>query len=401
MNLMKIFVLGRRAADAFARSKGTELDDVGTLSLLDHLLARWASNRLADAADQALLSYVTLLTAHRYYVQPEKFLKTCRNAEHREEYPLQRLPEWLAALRSTLNFYARIETAPSLPETEDASVQLLTNELFAWIAVNHPEHLDAMESAWGEPPVFQLLKSRARDPLAYEPVFSPTHLQFITAIEKTHCIFAPSGKYWGADDWSDDETFEQNAARFAQGLFRFMTVARKEKFKGFAFRMPAAFSSSVDELARTTARLLSALNRIDPSHSNCLAGQPGTTGWKFDWAGESMFLTAFGTCYPAEHPRYPHGFDHTYYFFQPDFVLRHHPGLIGDMEAISRQRILSSFNKHGMDYDNENKTAESARYIRPLNPKDPPVEWWRHLPRARDDEESGNRTQSSQSACTA
>lgn len=401
MNLMKIFVLGRRAADVFARARGTELDDVGTLSLLDHLLARWASNRLADKADLALLSYVTLLTAHRYYVQPEKFLKTCRNAEHREEYPRQRLPELLEGLRNTLNFYARIEMSLSLPETEDASVQLLVNELFAWIAVNHPEHLDVMESAWGEPPVFSLSKSRVRDPLGYEPVFSPTHLQFIMAIEKTHCIFAPSGKYWGADDWRDDATFEQNAARFAQGLFRFMTVARKEKFKGFAFRMPAALSSSVDELARTTARLLSALNRIDPSHSNCLDGKPGTPGWKFDWAGESMFLTAFGTCYPPENPRYPHGFDHTYYFFQPDFALRHHPGLIGDMEAISRQRILSSFNKHGMDYDNENKIAESARYIRPLNPKDPPVEWWRYLPRARDDEESRNRKISSQSACTA
>ncbi len=401
MNLMKIFVLGRRAADVFARSKGTELDDVGTLSVLDHLLARWASNRLADAADQALLSYITLLTAHRYYVQPEKFLKTCRSAEHREEYPLQRLPEWLAALRNTLNFYARIETAPRLPETEDASLQLLTNELFAWIAVNHPEHLGTLESAWDEPTVLALLRSRARNPLAYEPVFSPTHLEFITAIEKTHCIFAPSGKYWGADDWRGAETFEQNATRFAQGLFRFMTVARKEKFKGFAFRMPAAFSSSVDELARTTSRLLAALNSIDPAHSNCLEGEPGTPGWKFDWAGESMFLTTFGTCYPPDHPRYPHGFDQTYFFFQPDFVLRHHPGLIGEMEAISRERILSSFNKHGMDYDNENKIAESARYIRPMNPKDPPVAWWRYLPRARDEAASANRKIPSHSACTA
>lgn len=385
MNLMKIFVLGRRAAAAFAQAKGTELNDVGTLSLLDHLLARWASNRLNEAADQSLLSYVILLTAHRYYVQPEKFLKTCRDTEHHTTYTPQFLPERLVALRNTLNFYASIETAAQLPQTDDCSVQLLTNELFAWVAVNHPEHLNGMEASWDEAAVRSLLIPRARNPFAYEPVFSPTHRQFITAIEMTHCIFAPSGKYWGADDWRDDETFEQNAARFGHGLFRFMTIARKEKFKGFAFRMPAAYSASIDELARTTARLLSALNRIDPGHSKCLAGQPGTPNWAFDWAGESMFLTTFGTCYPPDHPRYPHGFDHTYFFFQPDFVLRHHPGLIGDMEAISRQRILSSFNKHGMDYDNEHKEAESARYIRPLHPKDPPVEWWRYLPSATND----------------
>ena len=404
MNLMKIFVLGRRAADTFARTKGAELDDAGTLSLLDHLLARWASNRLADKSDQALLSYVTLLTAHRYYVQADKFLKTCRIGEHRKDYDLPHLPEWLSALRSTLNFYAQIETAPSLPQTADRSVQLLTNQLFAWIAVNHPDHLDSMESAWGAPPVFALLTSRARDPLAYEPVFSPTHLQFITAIEQTHCIFAPSGKYWGADDWRDEESFDRNVARFARGLFRFMTVACKEKFKGFAFRMPAAYSSTVDELAKTTARFLSEMNRIDPAQSRCLSGQPGTPGWKFDWAGEPMFLTTFGTCYPPDHPRYPHGFDHTYYFFQPDFVLRHHPGLVGDMEAISRERILSSFNKHGMDYDNENKAAESARYIRPLNPKDPPVAWWDHLPvtqRDEDETDDDGRLASSRSPCTA
>jgi len=124
MNLMKIFVLGRRAADAYARTKQAELDDTGTLILLDYLLTRWATNRLADATDQALLSYATLLTAHRYYVQSEKFLKTCRDTEHRVDYPEQRLPELLTELRSTLNFYAGIEAAPRLPETEDASVQL-------------------------------------------------------------------------------------------------------------------------------------------------------------------------------------------------------------------------------------------------------------------------------------
>lgn len=383
MNLMKIFVLGRRAADQFARTQGTELDDVGTLSLLEYLLTRWSSAQLDSVQEQSVLSYVTLLTAHRYYVQAEKLLKTCRSGAQRDAYPAARLPELLADLRRTLDFYARIETAPGLPETADASVQELTNHLFAWIAINHPDHLSDMASSWSQPNVLALLKSHARDLLAYEPVFSPTHLEFITAIEQTHCIFAPSGKYWGADDWRMDETFEQNVIRFGDGLFRFMAVARKEKFKGFAVRLPGEYSATLDALANTTARFLYVLNTIDPARSRCLAGRPGTLGWKFDWAGEPMFLTTFGTCYPPDHPRYPHGFDQTYFFFQPDFVLRHHPGLIGEMEEISRNRILSSFNKHGMDYDNENKEAESARYIRPIKPKDDPVEWWRYLPVAQ------------------
>jgi hypothetical protein len=159
-----------------------------------------------------------------------------------------------------------------------------------------------------------------------------------------------------------------------------MAVAKKEKFKGFAVRLPPEFSATVSDLSRTTALLLAELNRIDPAHSTCLRNDVGAVGWKFDWAGEPMFLTAFGTCYPPDHPRYPYGFDHTYFFFQPDFVLRAHPSLINGKEEGSRARILASFNKHGMSYDNEGKDAESERYIRPMEANDPPVHWWLDLP---------------------
>jgi hypothetical protein len=93
-----------------------------------------------------------------------------------------------------------------------------------------------------------------------------------------------------------------------------------------------------------------------------------------------MFLTAFGVCYPEDHPRNPYGFDYTYFFFQPDFVLRNHPGLIDGKEEISRQRILASFRKDGMDYDNAGKEAEHARYIRPMDADGPAIAWWDYLP---------------------
>lgn len=385
MNMMKVFVLGRRESAAFATRQHCELDDAGTLKILAGLRPILNTSGPLEGVSLSVLSFVILLTAQRYSVQADRLLKTCRELEYLDEHGLDRLPKLIDQLIDTLWFYAGIEQAPQLPDPEVRSVQDLTNELFAVLAVHTPTHLMQMAEDWARPDVLAQLQPFARDADGYEPVFSPTHIEFMTSIEKTHCIFAPSGKYWGADDWRTDESFSANVQRFADGLFRFMTVAKKEKFKGFAVRMPAEMSASVDKLSQSTAHFLDALNRIDPARSRCLQGSVGGVDWKFDWAGEPMFLTAFGTCYPENHPRYPYGFDHTYFFFQPDFVLRAHPSLTDGKEEGSRARILSSFNKHGMDYDNEGKEAEAERYIRPMNPQDPPVHWWLHLPTRPED----------------
>ncbi|WP_156521246.1 hypothetical protein [Halothiobacillus diazotrophicus] len=378
--MMKVFVLGRRESAAFAERRLCALDDAGTLKILSALRPILNTSGPLERVSLSVLSFVILLTAHRYNVQADRLLKTCRELEYLDEHGLDRLPKLIDELIDTLWFYAGIEVTPALPESDVRSVQDLTNELFAVLAVHTPEHLMQLAQDWDHPDVLEQLQPFARDPEDYEPVFSPTHIEFMTSIEKTHCIFAPSGKYWGADDWRSADSFEANVRRFGEGLFRFMAVAKQEKFKGFAVRLPAEMSDSVESLSRTTARFLDALNRIDPAHSTCLEGPVGGMGWKFDWAGEPMFLTAFGTCYPENHPRYPYGFDHTYFFFQPDFVLRAHPSLTPEKEPVSRARILDSFNKHGMDYDNEGKEAEAERYIRPMNPCDPPVRWWRDLP---------------------
>jgi len=380
MNLMKIFVLGRREANAFAGGQGCELDDAGTISVLKRIRNHLASGDLSRA-DQALLSYVTLLTADRYYAHADRMLKTCREPSHTDAHGLETLPGLIDSLVETLGFYRQVEVAERLPENSLASAEDLTNRLFAIIAVNYPQHLQQMAEDWQQPDVLDVLRAAARDPEGYEPVFSPTHKQFVTAIEQTYCIFAPSGKYWGADEWREDESLDDNIARFARGLFRFMTVAKKEKFKGFAMRLPPEMSDSVERLAETTATFLAALNRIDPAGSRCLEQPVGSEDWKYEWAGETMFLTAFGTCYPEDHPRNPHGFGYTYYFIQPDFVLRAHPALTSEKEGGTRARILANFNKHGMSFSNENKRAESERYIRPVDPMGPPVRWWEYLPK--------------------
>lgn len=159
-----------------------------------------------------------------------------------------------------------------------------------------------------------------------------------------------------------------------------MTVAKKEQFKGFAVRMPAKFSDTLDNLSKTVAQFLAALNKIDPAHSDCLKQDIDASGWKYSWAGETMFLTAFGTCYPEKHARNPYGFGKTYFFFQPDFVLRKHPGLTDGREEQSRARILQNFSRNEMAYDNEGKEKEVQRYIRPMEAKDPAVRWWDYLP---------------------
>ncbi len=379
MNLMKIFLLGRREARAFATDQGCELDDAGTIRLLESLRHQLLHAGLTPN-QQAMLTYVTLLTADRYNAHADRMLKTCRDIEHADEQNLDMLPEFLDELAATLRFYSSVEIAPRLPENDLASVEFLTNRIFARISVHYPEHIEQMSQDWQQPAVIEALRAEARDPNGYEPIFSPTHRQFVGAVEQTYCIFAPSGKYWGADEWRVEETYAQNIARFARDFFHFMAVAKKEKFKGFALRLPGEMSATVEGLAKTVATFLAALNRVDPAGSHCLEGPVGEEGWKYEWAGETMFLTAFGTCYPEKHPRSPHGFGYTYFFIQPDFVLRAHPALTPEKEAGSRARILSNFEKHGMTFSNENKQAEAARYIRPLEPDAPPVRWWDYLP---------------------
>ncbi|MFP4251817.1 MAG: hypothetical protein ACLFRM_04165 [Guyparkeria sp.] len=382
MNIMKQFVLGRRLVGGWALEQGATLDDAAAIRLAESLAERdWQAPRAADDLDLSLLSFLVLETAHRYYVQADKALKSCQSEEGRTLFPAVMLPERLADLAATLRFYdAAPKLAPSLPTNGLASLQSLTNTLFAVIAAQFPEHMAKVHAQAMRAEVAEVIRGDFPRSAAHVPVYSPTHLEFMGAVDKTRCIFAPSGKYWGARDFDESRGLEAGVRRFGEDLFRFMTVARKEKFKGLAFRMPASYSRSIERLAETTATLLEGLNRIDPAGSHCLERVDDRPGWKFEWAGETMFLTAFGVCYPADHPRNPYGFDYTYFFFQPDFVLRNHPGLIDGKEEISRQRILASFRKDGMDYDNAGKEAEHARYIRPMAPDGPAVAWWDYLP---------------------
>ncbi len=385
MNIMKQFVLGRRLVGGWALDQGVTLDDAAAIRLADTLAERdWQTPRAADDLDLSLLSFLILETAHRYYVQADKALKTCQTEEGRTLFPAAMLPERLADLAATLRFYNEAPVlAESLPTNGLASLQSLTNTLFAVIAAQFPEHMAEVHPQVMRAEVAEVVRAGFARQAAHVPVYSPTHLEFMGAVDKTRCIFAPSGKYWGARDYDPARGFEANVRQFGEDLFRFMTVAHKERFKGLAFRLPASFSDSIERLAETTATLLDGLNRIDPAGSNCLRHVDGKPGWKFEWAGEPMFLTAFGVCYPADHPRNPYGFDYTYFFFQPDFVLRNHPGLINGKEEISRQRILASFHKDGMDYDNVGKEAEHARYLRPMDADGPAVAWWEYLPARR------------------
>jgi len=380
MNIMKQFVLGRRLMSDWALKHHAGLNDSQAARLATWLAEQdWNAARQADDRDLSLLSFLALESANRYYVQSDRALKTCQT--HPEAHPLSDLVPTLQAMVAAFRFYDSVRgIQANLPENELESIQVLSNRLFAIIAVHFPEHMQAVHSYAMSDAVLAALTQAGYIPNTdYEPIYSPTHQQFVTAVDKTRCIFAPSGKYWGAREFDPAVGIEDNIRRFGEDLFRFMTVAKKEKFKGLAFRMPALYSQSVDGLAQTTALLLEQLNRIDPQQSDCLAHVSDKPGWKFSWAGETMFLTAFGVCYPQNHPRNPYGFDYTYFFFQPDFVLRAHPGLAEGKEEISRARILKAFNKVGMHYDNTGKEAEHARYVRPMQPDDPPVAWWNYL----------------------
>lgn len=375
MNLLKQFTLGQRRAKAFAIENHLQLNDRTSIDLIEHLLD---NKNWQNPQTQAVLSFVILQTAYRYYAFSDRLLNQACKPENAHLYSLDSLNTTLLEMADTLRFYQQVEKIqPALVENNLMSIQDATNHLFAIVAAQFPNQLSDLELHWHQ--AIETLQPFARDETTYEPAFSPTHEEFMQAVDKTQCIFAPTGKYWGADEWNEKKSFDENMAHFAQGYFRFMTLAKKEQFKGYAFRFPAKYSDSLEALSKTVAQVLSSLSKIDPAKSDCLKQDIDAAGWKFRWAGEAMFLTAFGTCYPEKHARNPYGFEYTYFFFQPDFVLRKHPGLTDGREKQSRERILKNFTRNEMPYDNAGKENEVQRYIRPLNPTDPAVRWWDYL----------------------
>jgi len=373
LNLLKQFTLGQRRAKAFASEFGCLVNDATTIELIATLKkADWSQYETQDT-----FSFLILITAYRYYAFADRLLNQCQKPEMADTYQIQNVFSYLDDLANTLSFYQSVQITNVIPENALPSVQDTTNILFGFLAVNFPQQLKELEAHWAA--VLPRLQHHAMPEGFYEPTFSATHEQFMGAVDKTQCIFAPTGKYWGADEWRNDEPFEANIERFAKGFYRFMTLAKKEKFKGFALRFPAQYSSTLEKLQQTVAKFLNALNQIDPAKSNCMQKNISHEGWKYSWSGETLFLTAFGTCYPLKHPRNPYGFDYTYFFFQPDFVLRNHPGLTDGREQQSRDRILSNFRRNGMEYNNEGKGKEVERYIRPMQARDPAVRWWESL----------------------
>ncbi|HZJ82156.1 MAG TPA: hypothetical protein VFC95_05650, partial [Guyparkeria sp.] len=77
---MKQFVLGRRLVGNWAFEQGVMLDDAAAIRLAESLAKRdWQIPPAADDLELSLLSFLVLETAHRYYVQPDKALRTSQS----------------------------------------------------------------------------------------------------------------------------------------------------------------------------------------------------------------------------------------------------------------------------------------------------------------------------------
>lgn len=377
MSLLKKFIINQRVAAGIADQYHLRMDDASSVACVDYLLEKYSS---ASVVDSTALHYFIMLTAYRFSAKAQRLLHRCNKAPECETYTAAKMLSLLSELKATLNEYAHFKMSSVIPVSDLRNVEDITNELMACL-VNYDEQVAETlgERMQAQPELIKELQAFAIPDDQYEPIFSPTHKEFQDAIDRTRCVLAPSGKYWGADDWDESLSLEENAARFAKDFWHFMAVAHKEKFKGFALRAPANMSDTLDKLSQTVAFFLKAMNDIDPAGSTCMDEDISAQGWKYSWGGETMFLTSFGTCYPEKHPRNPYGFDKTYFFFQPDFVLRAHPALTTEKEERTRRRILESFELEGMTYDNEKKEKEQQRYIRPMDSHDDPIHWWDHL----------------------
>jgi len=187
--------------------------------------------------------------------------------------------------------------------------------------------------------------------------------------ESTHCSFARTARICGAPEWVATLPLEDNVDRALPSFLRFLRVARDQRLDGYVFEAVGdEFGSSIQQLARTTRRVLTYLSERDPAQ----------TYW-FSLAGERLFVLTFAPCYGTDSSRYGFEQESTFILFQPEhsFDRKVPPGQAVIPDFI-RRRIRDEFAAHNRSYDLAITLGryEAHRYVKPLRFGDPIVRWW-------------------------
>lgn len=226
-----------------------------------------------------------------------------------------------------------------------------------------------------------------RDRNRFKPRYDPSTAvaldAFSAVTDKTLCAFARRAKVWGAPDYCDDRDLVWNASRIASALRRFCRVAPSEGLDGFVVRLQAPSQiRSLALFAKTFFHLLSELGRanVDAGLTDPMKGDLRSPTWRFEFAGVPFFISTFAPFYRGDHPRFSWRRDSAFIFLQPEFSFDHH-GIHAKnpRRAAIKEAIRLQFSKDSIGYSIPlvEQPIESLKYIKPLEPDDPPIEWWR------------------------
>lgn len=220
--------------------------------------------------------------------------------------------------------------------------------------------------------------------MPHQLALSPSVGRFHTIQQQTRCPFARDARVWGASNWDSTVDWDENCRRIALQFWEFTNAVREEELDGFVVEFDGLeYGQAIPSLAGCLNRFLRSLSHEDPLHSDCMRKVIDMPEWEFSFAGERVFIIVFAPCYAKSSSRYGFGCENVFVLLQPQSSFEHHKIPRGYELGLLRARIRSAFHSVGADYDTGTLAAimngplEAVRFIKPLTPDDPPVQWWK------------------------
>ncbi|MCY1041130.1 YqcI/YcgG family protein [Corallococcus sp. bb12-1] len=253
-------------------------------------------------------------------------------------------------------------------------------------------HVHLLRAAGGQTLVSSLMNALPEQPLStrapvsapaarqrFDPTLAPVLSRFNPIQTRTLCPFAPRAKVWGAPDWQVGASVEQNARWFAPYLERFTQLQRWETLDGFIVEVadPDLYPD-LETLAANFHRFLVQLNQMDPTGTRIFERQVKSTEWQFEFNGVRLFIIVFSPLYGEHSSRDSYGAQGTFILLQPEESFREFNIPREETQPVKREQIRARFREQGRRYDSAimQQSFEALRYLKPLRPDEPEVEWW-------------------------
>jgi hypothetical protein len=215
----------------------------------------------------------------------------------------------------------------------------------------------------------------------WDPALSECLHTFSAIVGTTQCLFADRAKLWGAPPYDLKINLEKNIFRAVESLARFSGVCTRECLDGYVIEIKECeHIASLDTFTQSFRRTLQTLCANDPSGDNCMQQRIDSPAWRFRFAGESFFVSAFAPFYAPNHPRSSMNETSAFIFFQPESSFdANNIHSRNPFRKRIKETIRKSFSDANRSYSVElvKQPIEAYKYIKPLRIGDSYVTWWR------------------------